>query len=429
MAFVGRRRFLALLGRGAVSLLVMLTLTPLTATFARADSIRWQDMYGGIVMSQPQCAAIPQTAWVNPNGRSFCMRYYLSTAGGHGSRPVVFLGGDAPWASMADQQKTPPPQAHFNDSNTDNLDQAADRISKDQETTGILLARVGLDGSSGTHHSLRHTLLELQATNAALDAIKARYGFDGFHVYGHSGGGNLAAGLLELRNDIGCDVIADGQLTHPNPHGLKIENRKSADPAFEVFDVTDAVGLIARNRSARILVVTDPQDQIVRIEHQNPFVEKLRAAGGEVDQFFVDSGGPEHHFTAEHAAVVMHDCIRGASHDAITADLANFVAKRFAAAARAEASAGIIMPDVPPPSVGSLLNGVNLFGADYDNFWIESAEPGLCQHACRSDTNCAAWTYVQAGLQGAQARCWLKSRVPQEYRNACCVSGVERAKQ
>ena len=409
----------------AVALLALL----LPASTAVADIIRWQDMYGGIVMNQAQCAAIPQAVWVSPGGRSFCMRYYLSTAGGQGSRPVVFLGGDAPWASMADREKTPPSNAHFNDSNTDNLVQGADRISKDQQTTAILLARIGLDGSSGTHHSLRHTLLELLATNAALDAIKARNGFEGFHVYGHSGGGNLAAGLLELRNDIGCDVVADGQLTHPNPHGIKIETGKSADPAFEVFDVTDAVTTIARNRSARILVVTDPQDQIVRIEHQNPFVEKLKQAGGNVEQFFVDSGGPEHHFTAAHAAVVMRDCIRGASHDEIAADLADFVAKRLAAAARAEANAGIKLADAPPPRVGSLLNGINLFGADYYNFWIELAEPGLCQNACRADKNCAAWTYLQPGVQGVQARCWLKNRVPQQYRNTCCVSGVERAKQ
>jgi hypothetical protein len=416
------RKFMAALRRLSAALLALVV----PASFATADIIRWQDMYGGIVMNQAQCAAIPQAVWVSPRGSSFCMRYYLSTAGGHGDRPVVFLGGDAPWASMADQQKAPPPQAHFNDANTDSLVQGADRISRDQETTAILLARVGLDGSSGTHHSLRHTMLELLATNAALDAIKGRYGFDGFNVYGHSGGGNLAAGLLELRNDIGCDVIADGQLTHPNPHGIKIEAGKSADPAFEVFDVTDAVTIIARNRSARILVVTDPQDQIVRIEHQNPFVEKLKQAGGNVDQFFVDSGGPEHHFTAAHAAVVMRDCIRGASHDTITADLADFVAKRLATA-RAAANAASNMPAAPAPSIGSLANGVDLHGADYSNFWAASAEPKLCQDACRSDAKCAAWTYVNPGVQGPQPRCWLKSQVPQATQNECCTSGIERA--
>jgi pimeloyl-ACP methyl ester carboxylesterase len=406
----------------------LLFLLPLVSA-ATADIIRWQDMYSGVVISQAQCAEIAQAVWVSAGGRSFCMRYYLSTAGGQGNRPIVFMEGDAPWASMADRESTPPPQAHFNDANTDNLAQSADRLSKDQGTSVIWFARVGLDGSSGTHHSLRHTLLELMTTNAALDAIKARYRFDGFHVQGHSGGGNLAAGLLELRNDIGCDVIADGQLAQPNPHGLKLQTGKGADPAFEVFDVTDAVAAIARNRTARILVVTDPQDQIVKVEHQNPFVEKLRQAGGQVDQFFVDSGGPEHHFTAAHAGVVMRDCVRGASHDQIAADLADFAAKRLAAAARAEANAGTPVPDAPMPPNGSMLEGINLFGGDYYNLWLESAQPALCQNVCRSDAACAAWTYVQPGVQGPQARCWLKNRVPQQFRSACCVSGVEHAKQ
>ncbi len=424
MISFGWRKFVAALGSAAGFPLAAIVLTALLASSASADIIRWQDMYAGIVMNQTQCAAIPQAVWVSPSGRSFCMRYYLSNTGGQGDRPVVFLGGDAPWASMADQEKAPPPEAHFNDSNTDSLVQGADRISRDQETTAILLARVGLDGSSGTHHSLRHTMLELLATNAALDAIKGRYGFAGFNVYGHSGGGNLAAGLLELRNDIACDVIADGQLTHPNPHGLNIETGKSADPAFEVFDVTDAVAIIARNRSARILVVTDPQDQIVRIEHQNPFVEKLKQAGGNIDQFFVDSGGPEHHFTAAHAAVVMRDCIRGAGHDEIVADLAKFDARLVAVKAMATANAA--RPDAPTPSTGTIASNVDLFGADYANSWLASAEPKLCQDTCRADANCAAWTYLRPGVQGPQARCWLKSRVPRATQDECCTSGVER---
>ena len=130
-------------------------------TASMAETLRWQDLFHGVVMTQPQCVAIPQAVWVSPRGRSFCMRYYLSTAGGQGSKPVVFLGGDAPWASIADREKAPPAQLRFGDVKTDNLLRVADNISKEQGTTAIVLARVGLDGSSGTHNRLRHTRLEL----------------------------------------------------------------------------------------------------------------------------------------------------------------------------------------------------------------------------------------------------------------------------
>jgi hypothetical protein len=66
-------------------------------------------------------------------------------------------------------------------------------------------------------------------------------------------------------------------------------------------------------------------------------------------------------------------------------------------------------------------------GADYANFVVESADPTQCQNACRSDAKCAAWTYVQPGRQGQQARCWLKGAVPQQFQNQCCTSGVEHA--
>jgi hypothetical protein len=244
----------------------------------------------------------------------------------------VYLGGDAPWASTADREKIPPAQLRFGDLNTDYLVKIVDRISKEQGTTAILLARVGLDGSSGTHNRLRHTRLELFATNEALEAINRRHHFEGFHVYGHSGGGNLVAGLLELRHDIGCDVPADGQLTHPNAHGIKIDHWKSPDPARQVSDVMDDAAIIARNRSARILVVTDQEDKIVTIHHQLPFVEKLRKLGRPVELFYVDTGEADHHGTTPDATLVMRDCLRALGHDEIATDLAEFVAKRFAAA-------------------------------------------------------------------------------------------------
>ena len=49
-----------------------------------------------------RCAAIPQTVWVNAYGRDFCVRYYMSTAGGEGRRPVVFLQGDQ-FGALADE--------------------------------------------------------------------------------------------------------------------------------------------------------------------------------------------------------------------------------------------------------------------------------------------------------------------------------------
>lgn len=71
--------------------------------------------------------------------------------------------------------------------------------------------------------------------------------------------------------------------------------------------------------------------------------------------------------------------------------------------------------------------GVDLPGLDYKSFWLPKDDPELCRQACADDEKCKAYTYVKPGVQGPQARCFLKGRVPSAKRNDCCVSGVKTA--
>jgi hypothetical protein len=79
--------------------------------------------------------------------RSLCMRYYLSVAGGTGSRPVLFLQGDLGF-NVDPKTATWSVPASLQDTNTDDLVKYADGISKQQKTTGIYLARMGRKASS-----------------------------------------------------------------------------------------------------------------------------------------------------------------------------------------------------------------------------------------------------------------------------------------
>jgi DNA-binding winged helix-turn-helix (wHTH) protein len=116
--------------------------------------------------------------------------------------------------------------------------------------------------------------------------------------------------------------------------------------------------------------------------------------------------------------------VSAASAAALAAAVAFYL---FATRSGSPVATAVKTQNTPAATTGVLLQGVNLSGSDYSSFQIGSAEPGLCQNACRSDPKCAAWTYVQPGLQGDQAKCWLKSRVPAKIQNMCCISGVERA--
>lgn len=283
---------------------------------AAAEFISLDDLSRDKIVSPKQCAALPQAEFVTVAGHGYCIRYYLSRAGGAGARPVVFLQGDMP--CRADLTTMTCAFDHdWIDVRTEDLQHYADNISRQQRTTAIYLARVGRDGSSGSH-ALRHTMNELLIANAALDAIKQRYGFEGFHLYGHSGGSMMVEGLIGLRDDIACAVAADGTVS--------LRRRISPAPGVR-FPDDNLLTAIIHNPGATLIVVTDPEDKVVSGADQEAFVTKLRQAGRQVDQFFVEAIDDEHHFTTPHAALALRGCIRGLSHEQIATELTDYVAK------------------------------------------------------------------------------------------------------
>lgn len=64
-------------------------------------------------------------------------------------------------------------------------------------------------------------------------------------------------------------------------------------------------------------------------------------------------------------------------------------------------------------------------GMDYRSFDLQDARPELCRQACERDEKCRAYTYIKPGIQGPNARCWLKSGIPAPKKGGCCVSGVK----
>ncbi len=270
---------------------------------AAADIIKKEDALRGVTMTQAQCTAIAQAVWVNTYGQDFCVRYYLSTAGGEGPQPVVFLNGDSNGPLKLNPRSWADP-SKAQDVDTNDLMAGADGLSKTVKTTAIYVARIGVEGTSGNHMS-RKTVLELQLMNAALDAIKQRYGFEGFHLAGQSGGSRLVVGLLGKRRDIGCAVAGSGQMFVPGETG------NSGDPGQAFYNAVSGVPAIAQNRAVRLLMITDRADQQVPVSLQTPFAEKMRQAGHFVPQFFVEATDPKHHGVFEYTRLVMAGCLLG----------------------------------------------------------------------------------------------------------------------
>ena len=64
-------------------------------------------------------------------------------------------------------------------------------------------------------------------------------------------------------------------------------------------------------------------------------------------------------------------------------------------------------------------------GSDYNGFDLATTNPKACSDSCAGDPTCKAWTYVNPGIQGPNARCYLKSPAPGPVNNSCCISGVK----
>jgi hypothetical protein len=92
-----------------------------------------------------------------------------------------------------------------------------------------------------------------------------------------------------------------------------------------------------------------------------------------------------------------------------------------------EAGTGFIEEPIAKPeqtAFGSLEENTDRMGMNLRNFDLSSPDPLLCQQACAEEASCKAFTYVKPGYQGANARCYLKSGVPDATNNECCISGV-----
>jgi hypothetical protein len=281
-----------------LSCAIALAAVLLGATGAGAEIFKKEDLLRGTTITHAQCDATAQTMWLNVDGRDFCVRYYLSTAGGEGARPVVILQGDQlgkfnfkslTWIDTSDAK----------DVDTDDIVRTADMFSKMTKTTTIYLGRIGVDGTSG-NHMMRGSQLELDLTGAALDTLKRRYGFEGFHLAGQSGGSKLVAGLSGLRRDIGCAVMGSPPLLTPGA-------RKSSDQGRTAFE--PSVSQLVQNRSVRLFAISDKADKRVPVGQQSGFIDKLHRAGRPLPQFFVEATDDLRHGVLAYTELVTAGCV------------------------------------------------------------------------------------------------------------------------
>ena len=184
----------------------------------------------------------------------------------------------------------------------------------------IAIGRLGAFGSSGDHRK-RRSLLEIRVIAAALDELKARHGFRRLHLAGQSGGAHTVAGLAQMRVDVGCAVMASGGIslkTRIRDGGRKVDSAMKAK-----YDPLDHVAAMQDQQGRRMIVMSDPDDQIVSFRSQREFVERVRARNLPILHVSADSGAENFHGLHNDSQRMAIDCAKNMDDDALVAKYQN----------------------------------------------------------------------------------------------------------
>ena len=265
------------------------------------------DLIHGTVQTEAECATGPLGVWVTVGGRSECIRYYLSNAGGVSKVPIVYMRGDI----LPSPRPGRPPDVpkYYLEETYDTLKRNVDSWSEVYHGTYILLARPGTYGSSGRELD-RRSNREAQVIDAALDAIKARYHYPAFNLVGQSGGGHLVAAMVARRRDVGCAVMSSAVLAvalRAEEAGRPIAQKYRAN----LYDPIDHVAEVKSRPGLKMIVISNPADRTVPIDTQRAYVEALRKRSVPVATIEASSFDEAGHDLARHGIRAAIACAKG----------------------------------------------------------------------------------------------------------------------
>jgi pimeloyl-ACP methyl ester carboxylesterase len=266
-----------------------------------------------VTVTESQCKSLRTAAWVRVDGTGYCVRYWFSKAGGSKDEAIVFVHGD-----IGDFKKPNTLNQYAASITAGRMQRDMNRLSRIYGGPFIAIGRLGAFGSSGDHRK-RRTLLEVRVAAAALDVLKETYGLKRFHLAGQSGGGHTVAALVQRRSDVGCAVMAAGVIS------VKSRSRDlgKAIASGAFYDPIDAVDSMQHQPGRRLIVISDPDDQIVSFRSQREFVERVNAKTIPILQISADSGAKNFHGLHTESQRLVIDCAKGLDDQALVARYQN----------------------------------------------------------------------------------------------------------
>jgi pimeloyl-ACP methyl ester carboxylesterase len=231
--------------------------------------------------------------WVEPEGTADCLRFYGTSPDAGSDNPLIFLSGDVIERGNHFENNIVISE-HYRTLSPYLLQAEAESYAVALGRQFVMLARPGVHGSSGDHRQRRRER-EVALVDRALDRLKEAFGWSRLDIVGHSGGGHLVGMLMARRGDINHAVIASGNVAvrqRIQERGQQVDSTGYADSV----DPIDVVSDVAQNPPLRIVVLTDPLDQVVSATVQTAYVDALRRVGVAVEQRYLTATDPRHHF-------------------------------------------------------------------------------------------------------------------------------------
>ena len=256
----------------------------------------------GSFSSPEHCARVPDSLWVEVNGKGDCIRYYAhGLSGSENATALVYFSGDVMLRTAKGVKYIT--QSYPSTSPMQIGKEMAD-WSADAGIPALYIARPGIYGSSGDHNR-RRTYREIELMERALAMLKERYNITSFILTGHSAGGQIVAALLNRRQDIAAAVLSSGLVSVKQVNAYweykrEIPGRLLYD-AQSYYDPVDDIGHIRRDPLPEVYLISDPEDRAVPFYSQLYYVRRLRGAGLRPHHIYAYAPGPQRHLLAKHA--------------------------------------------------------------------------------------------------------------------------------
>jgi pimeloyl-ACP methyl ester carboxylesterase len=294
-----------------------------------AEAFSEYELVHGKDLTEDECVRLPNAVWVSHRLGVECIRYYVSGglpapgSSDAATTAVIYFHGDR----LAGSQ----PLGHYDKVTPAALVKELEFYHRRFKVPFILVARPGVFGSSGEHKQ-RRRMKESYSLDAAVDAIKKRYGLGQLVIAGQSGGAYTTAALLTLgRSDIKCAVASSG--VYAVAELAEIKRAKSnlrPKPGCDVtnycdqYEVIDHVDGIVADPQRMIYFVANPYDANTVFALQKRFADKVAAAGHRVEMILAKGKGPDGHSLSHASYRVAGACAAGTDVNAALADVERY---------------------------------------------------------------------------------------------------------